>query len=137
MIAIARAAVLALPLLAAFACGVESTGAEAGRAGETGVMPAGRAAAPHLPIGRAPVPSMLGPGNLGALPEDHDGFFPPRDGRHVEPQIPAYTADGRIIEIIRDWYPFRTQDRARVNRFRDRGADRLNGSAAAARAFVR
>lgn len=67
--------------------------------------PAGRIYLSHLPVDTDRVDGFLGLGNMNVLPEDHGGFFTPRDGWYEEPLIPIYApADGKIVEIIKDWY---------------------------------
>jgi hypothetical protein len=68
--------------------------------------PVGRVWLTHLPVDPENVLAFIGLGNLNVLPEDHGGFFTPREVRLQAPTIPVYApADGRVVEIIRDWNP--------------------------------
>lgn len=68
--------------------------------------PVGRVWLTHLPVDPENVLAFIGLGNLNVLPEDHGGFFTPLQARFQAPIIPVYApADGRVIEIIRDWNP--------------------------------
>lgn len=67
--------------------------------------PKGRIYLTHLPVDPDRVVEFLGLGNMNVLPEDHGGFFTPREGWYEEPVIPVYApADGKITELIQDWY---------------------------------
>ena len=67
--------------------------------------PEGRIYLSHLPVDPERVVEFFGLGNMNVLPEDHGGFFTPREGWYEEPTIPVYApADGKITELIQDWY---------------------------------
>lgn len=70
-------------------------------------QPVGRITLTHLPVDPAQVVAFMGLGNLNVLPEDHGGFFTPREGWYGAPTIPVRApADGSVTHIRRDWLPF-------------------------------
>lgn len=93
-------------LLTVIACKSDVSGpGEPQERGDDYPYPEGRIYLTHLPVDTHRVVEFFGLGNMNVLPEDHGGFFTPREGWYEESTIPVYApADGKITELIQDWY---------------------------------